>query len=131
MPFDYDAKPSTFYFDVDSIGNLEPDAVVQQGIVVLQRKLATVLSSLTGTSDEDGDAAGVDHRNGVDGVDGAGGRSPDAYEPPEGMDTGGFTAYGAGIGAGGGGQSVWGGAGGATPYGATPYGQSGGGGYGF
>jgi DNA-directed RNA polymerase II subunit RPB3 len=45
-------------------------------------------------------------------------RSPDAYEPPEGIDGGGYTAYGAG------GQSTWGGAGGATPYGATPYGQN-------
>lgn len=130
LPFDYDAKPSTFYFDVESIGNIEPDAVVQQGITVLQRKLAGVLSSLTGASDEDGDMNGADRRNGADGgPDGAGGRSPDAYEPPEGMDTGGFTSYGAGAGPGTGGQSAWGGAGGATPYGATPYGQSGG--YGF
>ena len=57
-------------------------------------------------------------------------RSPDAYEPPEGIDGGGFSAY-----ANGGAQSVWGGGGttaygsatpyggAATPYGATPYGQ--------
>ena len=51
-------------------------------------------------------------------------RSPDAYEPPEGID-GGFTSYGPnGIADGpGSGRSVWGGAGGTTPYGATPYGQ--------
>lgn len=119
MPFDYDAQPSTFYFDVEGIGNLEPDAVVQQSIVVLQRKLAEIISALSGSNDAD--------RNGaMDGIDEEGPRSPDAYEPPEGLD-GGFTAYGAnGMGGAGGGQSVWG-AGGATPYGATPYGQ----GFGF
>lgn len=121
QPFDYDAQPSNFYIDVESVGNLEPDAIIQQGIIVMQRKLAAVISALTGG---DGD------RNGMGGGAGAGPededmmggvRSPDAYEPPEGID-GGFTAYANG------GQSAWGGAGGATPYGATPYGQSG---YGF
>ncbi|PGH03887.1 hypothetical protein AJ79_07245 [Helicocarpus griseus UAMH5409] len=117
MPFDYDAQPSTFYLDIESIGNLEPDAIVQQGITVLQRKLAEIISALTGTGDADRNGAGMN------GIDETGGRSPDAYEPPEGMD-GGYTAYAAnGVGGGGGGGSVWGGAGGATPYGATPYGQ--------
>ncbi|PGH23535.1 hypothetical protein AJ80_02489 [Polytolypa hystricis UAMH7299] len=138
MPFDYDAQPSTFYLDVEGIGNIEPDAIVQQSIIVLQRKLAEIISALTGAGAGGGDADrnGQHHHamNGHGGVDEDGNRSPDAYEPPEGMD-GGFTAYGAngvvggggsGGGAGGGG-SVWGGAGGATPYGATPYGQ----GYGF
>lgn len=117
MPFDYDAQPSTFYIDVESIGNLEPDAIVQQGITVLQRKLAEIISALTGAGDTD--------RNGatMNGIGEDGGRSPDAYEPPEGMD-GGYTAYAAnGVGGAAGGGSVWGGAGGATPYGATPYGQ--------
>ena len=121
MPFDYDAQPSTFYIDIESVGNLEPDAIVQQAIIVLQRKLAEIISGLTG-------AGGEGHgRNGaIAGGDEDGNRSPDAYEPPEGID-GGYTAYGAnGVGSAGGGQSVWG-AGGATPYGATPYGQ----GYGF
>lgn len=82
--------------------------IIQQGISVLQRKLATVISSLSGAGagGEDEDLMGV--------------RSPDPYEPPEGID-GGFTAYASG------GQSAWG-ASAATPYGATPYGQSG---YGF
>jgi DNA-directed RNA polymerase II subunit RPB3 len=120
MPFDYDAEPSAFYIDVESVGNLDPDVIVQQGISVLQRKLAETISALSGTGDGD--------RGAMNGVVEDGVRSPDAYEPPEGID-GGFTAYGAnGIGGGGGGStSVWGGAGGATPYGATPYGQ----GYGF
>lgn len=113
MPFDYDAQPSAFYLDVESVGNLDPDAIVQQGISVLQHKLAETIAALKGNEGRDVAMNGVDQ-------DGA--QSPDAYEPPEGMD-GGFTAYGAN-GAGGGGQSsVWGGAGGTTPYGATPYGQ--------
>ncbi|EAS34080.3 RNA polymerase II subunit 3 [Coccidioides immitis RS] len=121
MPFDYDATPSTFYLDVESVGSLEPDAIVQQGISVLQRKLAEIISALTGTGEPNERGDGM---NGVD-IDGA--RSPDAYEPPEGID-GGFSTYAPnGVGAGAGGQSVWGGAGGTTPYGATPYGQ----GYGF
>lgn len=82
---------------------------------MLQRKLASVISSLSGTEGAD--------RNGVmggDDEDMMGVRSPDAYEPPEGMD-GGFTAY-----ANGGGASAWGPSA-TTPYGVTPYG----GGYGF
>ncbi|KAK2746830.1 45 kDa subunit of RNA polymerase II [Myotisia sp. PD_48] len=122
MPFDYDAQPSTFYIDIESIGNLEPDAIVQQSIVVLQRKLVDIMENLR-DPDERGAAA-----MGQDG--GAGGRSPDAYEPTEGLD-GGFSSYGGPNGVGGdsgaGNSSVWGGVGGATPYGATPYGQ----GYGF
>lgn len=84
---------------------------------MLQRKLASVISALSGTGDA-GDGAG-----GLLGEDDdmmGGVRSPDAYEPPEGID-GGFTAY-----ANGGNASAWG-ASAATPYGATPYG----GGYSF
>lgn len=113
MPFNYDAEPSAFYFDVESIGNLDPDIIVQQGINTLQRKFAETISALTGAGDGERGAA-------VNGMDQDGVRSPDAYEPPEGIE-GGFTSYGPnGTGAG---HSVWGGAGGATPYGATPYGQ--------
>lgn len=83
--------------------------IVQQGISVLQRKLAAVISSLSGTEGAD--------RNGIVDDDMMGVRSPDAYEPPEGMD-GAFTAYANG------GASTWG-ANAATPYGATPYGAGG------
>ena len=82
--------------------------IIQQGISVLQRKLANVISSLSG-GEENGYGGDDDGMLGI--------HSPDAYEPPEGMD-GGFTAYANG------GQSVWG-ASAATPYGQTPYGQSG------
>ena len=85
--------------------------IIQQGISVLQRKLATVISALSGTGAERNGFAGAEDE------DLLGVRSPDPYEPPEGID-GGFTAYANG------GQSAWG-ASAATPYGATPYGQSG------
>ena len=104
--------PSRFYFEVESVGNLEPDAIIQQGIKVLQQKLASVIQELTG-----------DERNGMngDGVDGFGGpRSPDGINGggDYAMDQGYTTPY-----VNGGGASAWGG--GATPYGATPYGQNG------
>lgn len=111
-PFDFDAQPDKFYFDVESVGNLEPDAIVQQGIKVLQNKLAFIIQELSGTRG-DGDANG----------DGGGARSPEAYEPPDPQN---FTPYRQ---VNGGGQSTWGGGAtpyGAEPYGATPYGTNGG-----
>lgn len=104
------AQPHTFYYDVESIGNLEPDAVVHQGIKVLQQKLAAVIQELTG--DVGGGRPGDDYepRSPTNGIDGGGAD----YN----MEQGYTTPYG-----GGGGASAWGG--GATPYGATPYGNSG------
>lgn len=113
--FDPDVKPSTFFFDVEGVGTLEPDQIIQQGITVLQEKLAEIIRGLGGAGAEDG-------MNGDAG-------SPDGYEPAP-VDAGGYTAYGAGgMGAAGGASSWGGGLGGATPYGATPYGQNGGYGY--
>ena len=108
-PYDFDAMPTKFYFDVESIGNLEPDSVVQQGIKGMQQKLAAVIKELSG-----------DDRNGMIGGDGYEPRSPDGMNGGyDGMDQGFTTPYGNG-----GGASAWGG-GNATPYGATPYGQNG------
>ncbi|KAG7008319.1 DNA-directed RNA polymerase II subunit [Physcia stellaris] len=107
QPFDYTAVPSKFYFDLESIGNLEPDAVVVQGIKVLQQKLAKVIHDLMGTDDG---------RNGAADGDGfgMGGRSPDAMAMQDSYaDQGYTTPY-----LNGGAQSAWGGA--ATPYGQTP-----------
>ena len=105
QPFDYDAEPNTFYLDVESIGNLEPDMIIQQGIVALQRKLATTVSVLTGEAEghgaEDADMMGAGDAD---------------YEPPEGID-GNLTTYGNGV------AGAWG-ASAQTPYGATPYGQT-------
>ena len=46
-PFNFDAVPSKFYFEVESVGNLDPDAIIQQGIKVMQTKLASVIQELT------------------------------------------------------------------------------------
>ncbi|KAI9758623.1 MAG: hypothetical protein M4579_002934, partial [Chaenotheca gracillima] len=120
---DYNAVPTRFYFDVETVSSLEPDAVVQKGIKALQQKLAAVIQDLTG--DEDRGGQGI---NGVGvGDDEDMGYSGPRNPAPNGardydMDGGYATPYGNGIG---GGASAWGGGGGATPYGATPYGQNG------
>jgi len=107
--FNYDAVPTRFYFEVESVGNLEPDAVIQQGIKVLQQKLASVIQDL---SEGDGIA------NGMNGGDAFAPRSPDAGLNGAGWQDPGYTTpYGNG-----GQGSTWG-QGAATPYGATPYGQ--------
>ncbi|KAF2200519.1 DNA-directed RNA polymerase subunit D [Delitschia confertaspora ATCC 74209] len=99
--FDYDAAPTRFFFDVETVGGMEPDTIVQQGIRVLQQKLANVIQELQGGEDID--------------MGGFGGQSPQMNGGGYGDPTAGsFSAYG-------GNASVWGG--GATPYGATPYGQ--------
>lgn len=129
-PFDYDAVPGKFYFEVESVGNLEPDTIIQQGIKVLQQKLAELIREL---SDKDDGAGGGydDGRSDAGGMGGGrdGGRTPNGA--PDGAqsawgDHGGYTTpYGNG-----GAQSAWGG-GATTPYNhaTTPYGQPGQGGW--
>ncbi|KAK3321000.1 DNA-directed RNA polymerase II 33 kDa polypeptide [Cercophora scortea] len=106
-PFDYDAVPSRFYFNVETVGSFPPDAIVAEGIKVLQQKLAGLIHELTeGEGGENGDYNGP--------------RSPEYNNGGEAawQDQGYTTPYGNG-----GNQSAWGGgAGGTTPYGATPYG---------
>lgn len=106
-PFNYDAVPSQFYYELESIGNLEPDAVVQQAIKVMQQKLAAVLQELTGNDNADGDDGGMDGFGAP--------RSPDGLQNGTQYEPEGFTTPYANPGA----TSAWGG--GATPYGATPY----------
>ncbi|KFH40313.1 DNA-directed RNA polymerase II subunit-like protein [Hapsidospora chrysogenum ATCC 11550] len=45
-PFDYDAKPNRFYFEVETSGSMEPDQIVQQGIRTLQEKIGALLKGL-------------------------------------------------------------------------------------
>ncbi|KAI5852665.1 DNA-directed RNA polymerase [Morchella snyderi] len=106
-PFNYDALPSRFYLDVESVGSLPPDEIMQQGIKYLQEKLASVIDTL-GNKNEGGDGFG-------DGM-----RSPGQDYSMGGMGGGGGyeTPYGAGSG-----QDTRtpyaGGFGGTTPYGAS------------
>ena len=112
-PFDFDAVPERFYFEVESAGNLEPDAIIQQGIKVLQQKLAAVIRDLT-----DGEG----QTNGVNGGGFDAPRSPDMGMNGQGWQDQGYTTP---YGQNGGNAGTWGNAGAATPYGATPYGQNG------
>ncbi|KAJ3470287.1 hypothetical protein MRS44_000386 [Fusarium solani] len=45
-PFDYDAVPNRFYFEVETSGSMEPDQIVQSGIRVLQQKIGGLLKGL-------------------------------------------------------------------------------------
>ena len=87
---------------------MPPDVIVNEGIKVIQQKLASIIMGLTG-----------------EGEGGEGGlRSPD-YNGGDGWDPadqGYTTPYGGGnTGA----QGGWGADGGTTPYGTTPYGNAG------
>lgn len=62
-PFDPDAQPNAFFFDLEATGVLDPLEIVDEGVTVLQNKLAEVIKGLTDT----------DQR--------MGGASPDGYEP--------------------------------------------------
>lgn len=108
-PFDYDAVPNKFYMDIESVGSMPPDEIMQQGIKYLQEKLATVIKTFR----KDGDGA-----DGGDGFDDSGVRSP-------GMDYG---MGGLGGPGGGGYETPFAGSDGRTPYanygGATPYGNT-------
>ncbi|KAI1486772.1 DNA-directed RNA polymerase [Biscogniauxia mediterranea] len=105
-PFDYNAVPSRFYFEVEGAGNIEPDAIIQEGIKELQKKLAGLIHGLGENDGMNGDYDGP--------------RSPDAMDGGVGWQDQGYTTpYGNA-----GNASAWGG-GAATAYGTTPYGNSG------
>ena len=113
--FDYDAVPDKFYFEVESVGNLEPDAIIQQGIKVLQQKLAAVIQDLTEgeaqTNGVNGHGSYDGPRSPDNGLNGAWGQDDQGYATPFGNGTGTQEP-----------QQPWGGS--STPYGATPYGQN-------
>ena len=75
--FDPDMTPSAFFFDVESIGTLDPDEIVRGGIDVLQHKLAEVLAALDPSNAPNGVPETADQD----------------YEPDAG---GAFTSYGRG-----------------------------------
>lgn len=124
-PFDYDAEPRTFYFNLESTGAMPPDTILHHGIKVLQQKLAGVIQELGDASDPSQPSA----------LDLHGGQSPDmmngggmsAYGGQSAYGNGNRSAYGGGTADPGfqtpgfGGASAYGGAGGMTP-GAMPYG---------
>ncbi|KAM0455832.1 hypothetical protein ACHAPV_002923 [Trichoderma viride] len=119
-PFNYDAVPNRFYFEVEASGTMEPDLIIQGGIRVLQQKIGGLLK-------------GLDPRKyGGDDADMDGPRSPDMNmdggTTPWGQDGGYTTPYGNNTAYGGGNTAYGGGTsygGSATAYGSgTAYGGS-------
>lgn len=77
-----DAQPSAFFYNLEGVGVLEPDEIVEGGVRALQLKLTEILASL---------APGQDGVNGMNGVD-----AGDDYEPMDQQpyDAGGYGGYG-------------------------------------
>jgi DNA-directed RNA polymerase II subunit RPB3 len=115
-PFDFNAEPRRFYFEVESAGQLEPDAILHGGIKALSTKLAQLLHLLSGKEDEEM----YDLRS-PGGPVGGGGGGDDWQQA-----AGGYTPYGGNAGGGGGAQSSWGPSA-TTPFGngTTPFGGNG------
>ncbi|KAI1322971.1 DNA-directed RNA polymerase [Xylariaceae sp. FL0255] len=105
-PFDYNAVPSRFYFEVESAGNIDSDSIIQEGIKEMQRKLAALIHGLGENDGMNGDYDGPHSPDGMNG------------DATPWQDQGFTTPF-----AGAGNTSTWGG--GATAYGTTPYGNSG------
>lgn len=105
-PFNYDAVPTRFFYDVETVGGMPPDHIVTKGIETLQMKLAGIIRELRGEDNMDDVDFGVQSPVAGGGYGGQG-------------EYGGTTPYGGGAG------STWAAnapGGGTTPYGATPYG---------
>ncbi|ODN79041.1 hypothetical protein L202_04544 [Cryptococcus amylolentus CBS 6039] len=57
-PFDYNAVPSTFYFNVESVGSIPVRSVIEQGLDILVENLAGVILAVqkeTGGDEEEGE----------------------------------------------------------------------------
>ncbi|KAI5965948.1 rpb3 [Candida pseudojiufengensis] len=78
--FDYKAVPSTYYFNVETVGNLPPKDVVTQGIVALQHKLAAISMELRKENVE-GNAANAGGFTTYGRTDYGGGETPGAATP--------------------------------------------------
>lgn len=61
-PFDYNAVPSTFYFNAESVGSLPVRSVVEQGLDLLVEHLAGVILAVekeTGADDDENEGGGL------------------------------------------------------------------------
>ncbi|KAH6608087.1 hypothetical protein Trco_004400 [Trichoderma cornu-damae] len=100
-PFNYDAVPNRFYFEVEASGTMEPDLIIQGGIRVLQQKIGGLLKGLDPRK-YGGDDADMDGPRSPDMNMDGGGTTPwqdGGYTTPYGNHTaygGGNTAYGGG-----------------------------------
>ena len=139
--FDWEKVPERFFFELESVGNMEPDAVVQEGIKVLQQKLAGIIAGLgsdTGGLGVEGIGGTSDFAPRSPGTFGAGGDAFGAGGDAFGAGDGGFGGGGDAFGGGGdafgapapGGDNSWGGeqSGFQTPYDGAAAASGGGGG---
>lgn len=46
-PFNWEAKPNKFYFNVESVGALRPENIVLMGVAVLKNKLSNLQTQLS------------------------------------------------------------------------------------
>ena len=73
--FDYDAGPNRFYFDVEGVGQIPPQEILEQGIKYLQEKLAQTIQGI---------AVAVAEDKGIQGAFAGGARSPGHAHPNRG-----------------------------------------------
>ena len=118
-PFNYDAVPQRFFLNVETVGSIDPDTCVQQGIKVLQQKLALIIQELQGDEQTNG-VNGDEYSSGLRSPSGTPGYPMDqGYTTPRGG--GGMSSYGGGMSSYGGGGTTPG-FGGGTTYGSrTPF----------
>ncbi|KAK7053279.1 RNA polymerase II subunit 3 [Paramarasmius palmivorus] len=137
-PFDFNAKPTKFYFDVETDGSLGPQEVVMKGLAELQKKLANLILGLKTQPEVDmlasadqppadqaapAPAASWGTSGGATGGWGDGGSTGGwgAASPSRG---GAASTWGSGASPGSGGGSTWGGGGGAAGGWGSPSQQS-------
>lgn len=116
-PFDFNAVPSTFYYNAESVGSMPVRQAVEQGLDILRDNLAAIILAVgqeTGVDEDEQDGAGFIEPEMPNGADGPGGMNGGGMMGGP-YDQGGF---GAGSGAAPGGAPYGG-------YGAGGYGGSG------
>lgn len=52
-PFNWEAKPNKFFFNVESAGALKPENIVVMGVQVLKNKLSNLQTQLSHESQND------------------------------------------------------------------------------
>lgn len=46
-PYNWEARPNKFYFNVESVGALRPENIVMMGVAVLKNKLSNLQTQLS------------------------------------------------------------------------------------
>jgi DNA-directed RNA polymerase II subunit RPB3 len=75
-PFNYDAQPNRFYMDIETVGSMPPDEIMQQGIKYLQEKLAAVIKAFREGEGDDGVRSPGQADYAMGGMGGAGYETP-------------------------------------------------------